>query len=106
MKFGQALYIKDSNERKDINNFQMKIEALKEYIDSEFPNGCKEFYEPSCRACPLQLCKEGTKWFYLCELLDDLSRNSISMKNGSEDLKDEPERLNTRFLYEKYYKGY
>lgn len=82
MKLGEALYIKEAEERRKTDMFKNKIEGLKQYIESEFPEGCKNHYGDSCRYCPLQLCYEGTKWFYLCELLEYLSRSEYK-EDGS-----------------------
>ena len=57
----------------DITEWNQRIEEIKALIKKNCPRGCAGFNETDCDRCILDHEGRGTKWNYLCDLMNDLS---------------------------------
>lgn len=49
-----------------------KVKKLEKHISKEFPKGCFELTSRDCDKCMLSGAETGTKWHYLCDLMNEV----------------------------------
>lgn len=76
MKLDEALSIKEAEAQKQIDEFNIKLKKLIQYVDTDFAGGCSCIPKGRCVDCILYNCDKASFCGFVCEYFSTLDCRS------------------------------